>query len=356
MSTVQLMKIKPDSGQPRKHFDETKLQELAASMATDGLLSPILVRPEGDKLIIVHGERRYRAARLLGWKEIPAIIEDMSSERAAILSLVENIQRRDLLPIEEARAFQRVMETQGLTHDELARAIGKSRSYVTQKMRLLKLPPHLSYFLDRGLLSEGHMRQILRLKNFYPDGKKEKVSPDTFSDVMDAMIQLRPLDWPPNYKITLGLAYIAVMEEERGAAEPGYPHHENKVLDTFPRDGVVDAWTLPAWWYAMQFSLFPTKRDDAKMAIDTFEMHIASAVLCLSFPDLLKTDDDGRPIPEWQDWLNVYRSDLRHAGLSRANDENLTSWAFQRLQTDDGLVFSVPSKKAWGMWEPHPTL
>ena len=347
---ISLRDIQPDPQQPRKHFDETKLQELAASMAADGLLSPIMVRPEGDKLIIVHGERRYRAALLLGWETIPATVQEISADRARVLALVENIQRSNLTPIEEARAFQSIMETQGLTHDELAKTIGKSRSYVTQKMRLLKLPSHLSYFMEKGILSEGHIRQLLRLKKLYPDGKKENVSPDTFSSVTDAMIQLRPLDWPPNYKITVGLAYMAAKEEKEGAVAPEYPHHGDKVLSTFPHDGIVDAWTIPAWWFAMQFSLFRLKREEAKEAIDTFEMHIASAILTLAFPDILKTDDAGRPVADWPDCLNAYRSDLRHAGLPRANDPKRTSWAFQRLQTNDGLAFVVPSKKAWGPW------
>lgn len=155
--------IKPNSNQPRKFLDESKLKELAASIKSRGLLEEILVRPKDEYFEIVHGERRWRACKLLLLETIRAKVESFSDEEAFELSLTENIQRENLLPIEEAKAYKQ-LGNRGLTHEEIAKKVSKSRTYVTQKLRILKLPFQVQLLLELGKLSEGHIRQLLRLE------------------------------------------------------------------------------------------------------------------------------------------------------------------------------------------------
>ena len=156
--------IDPDPSQNRKTFDEGALDELAQSMAANGLAVPVLVRPGQDgRYVLVHGERRWRAAGRLGWAAIPAEVRDVAPEQARWLALVENIQRADLSPIEEAGAYQAAL-SEGLTQTELGKRIGKSQSYIAQKLRLLTLPADVQAALGAGQLSEGQARQLLRLR------------------------------------------------------------------------------------------------------------------------------------------------------------------------------------------------
>lgn len=161
---IPLTAIRPDPDQPRKHFDAAALTELAESMQQSGLATPILVRPAGDGYVIVAGERRWRAALQLGWETIRADVQDLDDDQAGWLTLVENLQRADLTPLEEAEAFARVLAG-GITQTELAARIGKTQSHVAQKLRLLRLPDSIKAALTRGDLSEGHARQILRLND-----------------------------------------------------------------------------------------------------------------------------------------------------------------------------------------------
>jgi len=156
--------IRPNPNQPRKFLDESKLKELADSIKSRGLLEEILVRPKDEGFEIVHGERRWRACKLLNWEKIRSKIEPLSDEEAFELSLTENIQRENLLPIEEAKAYKQ-LSNRGLTHEEIAKKVSKSRTYVTQKLRILKLPFQVQLLLELGELSEGHIRQLLRLED-----------------------------------------------------------------------------------------------------------------------------------------------------------------------------------------------
>jgi len=162
---ILLNEIDPDRGQPRQHFDDDKLAELARTMGAKGLIVPILVRPNGDgRFTIVHGERRYRAAQSLGWETIRAEVRDVDADEAHWLALIENVQRQDLSPIEEARAYQGRLE-QRITQAELGERIGKSQSYIAQKLRLLKLPDDVQGAIAGGDITEGHARQLLKLKD-----------------------------------------------------------------------------------------------------------------------------------------------------------------------------------------------
>ncbi len=168
---ILLREIDPDSAQPRKVFDADELRGLADSLATAGQAVPITVRSVGDRYVIVTGERRYRAAQSLGWVTIRADVQDVDDATATWRTLAENIQRADLMPLEEAHAYQRLVDA-GHTQTEIAGKIGKSQSYVAQKLRLLQLPAAVQdlliggYSAD-GALTESHARQLLRLA--YPE-------------------------------------------------------------------------------------------------------------------------------------------------------------------------------------------
>ncbi len=156
--------IKPHPEQPRQRFDSQRLEELVQTIKEKGVLSPVLVRSHGDGYQLVSGERRWRAAKMAGLREIPAILREVSDREALEISLIENIQREDLSPLEEAKAFQALMELHGTTQEELAKRLGKDRSTLANSLRLLKLPKAAQEALDRGEITAGHARCILSVK------------------------------------------------------------------------------------------------------------------------------------------------------------------------------------------------
>ena len=164
-STLPLREIEPDPAQPRKQFDDDALNQLADSITENGLLQPIAVRPKklGTGYIIIAGERRWRAARLAGLDEVPVIIKDVSDEQAAALALIENLQREDLNPIEVAEGCHQLIEKYGLTQETAAKKLGKSRSSVTNSLRLLALPQGVRHKVSEGILSAGHAKVLLGL-------------------------------------------------------------------------------------------------------------------------------------------------------------------------------------------------
>jgi len=153
--------IAPNPHQPRLHFDEESLAELAASIQQVGVLVPILVRPAGDTYELVAGERRWRAARRAGLTVIPAIVRTTADSDSMEQALIENLHRQDLTPLEEAAAYQQLVETHGMTHEQVAARVGKSRSAVTNTMRLMSLPPAIQSLLADGRLSAGQARALL---------------------------------------------------------------------------------------------------------------------------------------------------------------------------------------------------
>lgn len=164
-TTLRLSEIQPRSGQPRKNFDKDALATLADSIAANGLIQPIAVRATPSGLYeIIAGERRWRASKLAGLTEVPVIILDSDDKKTAELSLIENIQREDLNPIEEAMAYRSLMTEFGLTQEQVADKVGISRAAVANKLRLLDLPSDASKMLADGELSEGHFRALLGLR------------------------------------------------------------------------------------------------------------------------------------------------------------------------------------------------
>ena len=165
ITTVRLSEIEPNIAQPRKSFDSAELETLAESINLYGMIQPITVRSIGSMYQIITGERRWRAARMAGLSEVPVIIITADDKKAAELALVENIQRSDLNPIEEAKGFFSLIEDYGLTQEEAAKRIGKSRSAVTNALRLLNLPESAQKMLENGEISSGHAKVLLGLSN-----------------------------------------------------------------------------------------------------------------------------------------------------------------------------------------------
>jgi ParB family chromosome partitioning protein len=149
--------------QPRRNMDPQALEELANSIRTQGIIQPLIVRPAGNQYEIIAGERRWQAAQLAGLSEVPVIIRNIPDEAAIAMALIENIQREDLNPIEEALALDRLLDEFGMTHQQVADAVGKSRTSVTNLLRLLALPEEVKIMLESGLLEMGHARTLITL-------------------------------------------------------------------------------------------------------------------------------------------------------------------------------------------------
>lgn len=160
---VDLDSIVPGPMQPRTHFDEGSLEGLADSIRTHGIVQPLLVRRQGDRYELIAGERRWRAARLAGLSKVPVVVKEVPDQDLLEIALIENIQRENLNPIEEAQAYRRLIENVGLTQEALAARVGRDRSYITNYLRLLKLPDDLQQLVVEGRLSTGHARTILGL-------------------------------------------------------------------------------------------------------------------------------------------------------------------------------------------------
>lgn len=160
-STVSIEKIHPNPNQPRTHFNETELEELSESIREHGVLQPLLVRKKGDEFEIIAGERRYQASKIAGLSELPVIIKDVDDQKMLELALIENLQRSDLNPIEEAKGYRQLIKASGMTQEALSKAVSKSRSAITNSLRLLDLPERVQELLFEGKLTAGHARAIL---------------------------------------------------------------------------------------------------------------------------------------------------------------------------------------------------
>jgi ParB family chromosome partitioning protein len=163
LSELGVDQIKRGKYQPRQHFDQQALQELADSITAQGVIQPIVVRPDGSHYELIAGERRWRAAQLAGLQKIPVVIRDLDSKSAAAIALIENIQREDLNPLEESQALMRLIEEFDLTHQQVADSVGRSRASVSNLLRLLDLADPVKDQVNRGLLDMGHARALLAL-------------------------------------------------------------------------------------------------------------------------------------------------------------------------------------------------
>ena len=164
--SLRISEIEPNKNQPRRDFDDESLAELADSIAKHGVIQPLLVRPIGvDGYQIVAGERRWRACRMAGLKEVPVVIRELSDLEVVQIALIENLQREDLTPIEEAKGYKSLIETYNFTQEEVSKAVGKSRPAVTNALRLLSLPDAVADMVSKGEISAGHARALLVLED-----------------------------------------------------------------------------------------------------------------------------------------------------------------------------------------------
>jgi ParB family chromosome partitioning protein len=162
---IEVDLIRPGQQQPRTTFDQAKLEELAQSIRTTGVIQPLLVRPLGGLFELVAGERRWRAAQLAGLTRVPTIVREIPDDKLLELALIENIQRAELNPVEEAKAYKRLIESLGLTQDEVAQRVGRDRTFVTNYLRVLKLPTDIQDLIETEKISFGHARALLSVQD-----------------------------------------------------------------------------------------------------------------------------------------------------------------------------------------------
>lgn len=184
---INISLVEPNRNQPRKEFDKESLSELANSIKQYGILQPIIVQKNGDMYEIIAGERRWRAAKEAGLTEVPVIVRDYDKQKVMEISIIENIQREDLNPIEEAMAYQSLMEEYGLKHDELAEKVSKNRSTITNSMRLLKLSKNIQQMLIDGRISTGHAKVLLSIEDI---NEQEKIA----QELIDKSLSVRELE------------------------------------------------------------------------------------------------------------------------------------------------------------------
>lgn len=185
---VAIEKIKPNKYQPRTIFSEDKIEELARTIHTHGVIQPIVIRTlDDERYEIIAGERRYRAMKSLGWTEVPAIIRELDDKETASIALIENLQREELTPIEEAYAYEQLLELHGITQEALAQRLGKGQSTVANKIRLLKLPDEIQKAILSKDISERHARALISLK----DAKQQM---EIFHEVLEKQLNVKQLE------------------------------------------------------------------------------------------------------------------------------------------------------------------
>ena len=216
INEIELDKISPNPNQPRRDFDPESLRELADSIAEIGIVQPITLRKmEDDTFQIIAGERRWRAARLAGLQEVPVIVMEADDRKAAELAMIENLQREDLNPIEEAAGFQSLMETYHMTQEEAASRVGKSRSAVANALRLLSLTPPVAKLVEEGKLSAGHARALLPLSPALQENAAGAVISGGLSvRQTEALAKRLSLEKPEKAPAPKGIDYAAEAQKE----------------------------------------------------------------------------------------------------------------------------------------------
>mgnify|MGYP002711222838 FL=1 len=234
IETLPLREIEPDPGQPRKTFDDETLAELSASIAEHGLLQPIAVRPKpSGGYLIVAGERRWRASRMAGLTEVPVIVKDVTDEQAMELALVENLQREDLDPVEEAAGIRELMTRCDLTQEQAARKLGKSRSALANSLRLLSLPETVLELLKSGFITIGHAKVILGLPTPELQEEAAQMIADNQLNVRQAEALCKKLAKPAKEPVAAPLSSALPVEVEESlkqalGSEVRVAYHEGK--------------------------------------------------------------------------------------------------------------------------------
>ena len=234
IETLPLREIEPDPGQPRKTFDDETLAELSASIAEHGLLQPIAVRPKpSGGYLIVAGERRWRASRMAGLTEVPVIVKDVTDEQAMELALVENLQREDLDPVEEAAGIRELMTRCDLTQEQAARKLGKSRSALANSLRLLSLPETVLELLKSGFITIGHAKVVLGLPTTELQEEAAQMIADNQLNVRQAEALCKKLAKPAKEPVAAPLTSALPVEVEESlkqalGSEVRVAYHDGK--------------------------------------------------------------------------------------------------------------------------------
>ena len=234
IETLPLREIEPDPGQPRKTFDDETLAELSASIAEHGLLQPIAVRPKpSGGYLIVAGERRWRASRMAGLTEVPVIVKDVTDEQAMELALVENLQREDLDPVEEAAGIRELMTRCDLTQEQAARKLGKSRSALANSLRLLSLPETVLELLKSGFITIGHAKVVLGLPTPELQEEAAQMTADNQLNVRQAEALCKKLAKPAKEPVAAPLPSALPVEVEESlkqalGSEVRVAYHDGK--------------------------------------------------------------------------------------------------------------------------------
>jgi ParB/RepB/Spo0J family partition protein len=373
---IALTKITPDPDQPRRRFDESALDQLARSMDSIGQAQPILVREADDGFVIVAGERRWRAAGRLEWEHIDA--EVVSRDTAVVwLQLAENLARADLSPIEEARAYRALVDA-GHSHREIGEKVGKSKTQISQKLRLLEASPVVVELLDAGLLTEGHARVLLTLRSFLPADQTEpsmrmalaRVESEDDAGLSGAerwwstwVGYHRCEDWPNGYVFVMAKLLGAV----EGGDDPEVGVEHGTLIAACARAAMdhdedeVPAWWRPVSWFAMLAALADLSVVDLRDHVEGWKERIEAALVWLGiFPTVDKIPApkrlaDGTTTAELDQamWWS-YASDLRHAGIDRP--EGITGTDVGTLEgrlAIIGRVEGMPLPSAFQRWSPQ---
>ena len=215
---VSVDEIRPNPDQPRSRFDDESLAELAASLKEVGVLQPIVVTAADDGYVLIAGERRWRAAKQAGLDSIPAVVRGADGDSTLVEALVENVQRRDLTPLEEAHAYKQLLEDYGMTQEQVAARVGKSRPAVSNTLRLLQLPGPIQTMVDAGALSAGHARSLVGLEDAkYAIHLAEKASAEGWSvrQIEDAVRDRRGMETPAKPAKVKQLRPVEIIELEK---------------------------------------------------------------------------------------------------------------------------------------------
>lgn len=218
---ISLNKIKSNIDQPRKSFDNEKIAELAESIKNHGIIQPLILKENDGGYIIVAGERRWRAAKMVGLKEVPAIVMDLTEKQVLEISLIENIQRQDLNPIEEALAYKKLLSDFDLTQEELSKRIGKSRAAITNTIRLINLDSRVQQYVIDGIISEGHGRALLSLE----DGELQYIYSQK---VIDEKLSVRELE-----KLIRNISLKSERSEKKEELNPYYKDVRDRLQNYF---------------------------------------------------------------------------------------------------------------------------
>lgn len=218
---ISLNKIKSNIDQPRKSFDNEKIAELAESIKNHGIIQPLILKENDGGYIIVAGERRWRAAKMVGLKEVPAIVMDLTEKQVLEISLIENIQRQDLNPIEEALAYKKLLSDFDLTQEELSKRIGKSRTAITNTIRLINLDSRVQQYVIDGIISEGHGRALLSLE----DGDLQYIYSQK---IIDEKLSVRELE-----KLIRNISLKSERSEKKEELNPYYKDVRDRLQNYF---------------------------------------------------------------------------------------------------------------------------